>query len=57
MLVRNIADDLFQQIFEGDDPFDTSMLVDDKAKMGLCFLHLPQHILQTRRVDNVHRRL
>ena len=57
MLVRNIADDLFQQIFESDDPFDASMLVDDKSEVRLCFLHLPQHIFQARRVHDVHRRL
>src|SRR2546421_8673741 len=57
MLVRNIADDFFQQIFQRDDPFDASMLVDDKSEMGLRFLHLAQYILQTRRVYDVHWRL
>ena len=57
MLVRNIAHNLFQQIFQSDDAFNTAVLVDDKTKMRLGFLHLAQHVFQSPGVHHVHRRL
>ena len=33
------------------------MFIDNKTEMHLGLLHLPEHVFQTRRVDNKKRRL
>ena len=57
MLVGYFTDNLFQQVLERDDAFNASVLVDHESEMRLGFLHLPQHVLQTRRVHDIHWRL
>ena len=55
VLVRNVADDLFEQVLERDYALDAAVLVDDKAEMKFLLLHLPQHILEPGRIDNIIR--
>src|SRR6185503_7543620 len=57
MLVRDLAHDLFQQIFERDDAFEPAVFVDYKSKMHLRLLHLAQDGLKPRSINDVHRRL
>ena len=33
VLVRNFTDDLFEQVFERDDPFESAMFIDHESKM------------------------
>src|SRR5438445_4232146 len=55
MLVRDVADDLLEQVLERNDALDAAVLIDDKAEMKLLVLHLTQHILEPRRIDHVIR--
>src|SRR5215217_329494 len=57
MLVGDLAYDLFQQVFERDDPFQAAVLVDYEPEVHLCFLHLPQNVFEPGSVDHVQRRL
>ena len=45
MLVVNLADDLFEQVFDGDEAGDAAVLVDDDAHMLLFALHLAQQFV------------
>src|SRR5688572_9691835 len=53
MLVGNIADYLFEQIFESNDAFESAMFADDEPEMLLCFLHLAQDVFESRSIDRV----
>ena len=57
VFVRNFADDLFQQVFESDDAFQSSVFVDYEAKVRFLFLQLSQDIFEAGRVDHEQRRL
>src|SRR5882724_854788 len=53
MLVRDVANNFFQQIFKRNDALQPTVLVDDETEMRFGLLHLPEHILQSRCVDHV----
>src|SRR5688500_7136152 len=40
VFVGNVADNLFQKIFQSNDAFESAMFVDYETKMHLYFLHL-----------------
>ncbi len=45
MLVADVADDLLEQIFDGDQAGDAAVLVDDDAHVLFFALHLAQQLV------------
>ena len=44
MLVGDVADDGFEQVFDGDEAGDAAVLVDDDAHVLLLALHLAEEL-------------
>ena len=57
MLVRNIAYNFFEQIFERNDAFESAVFIYDETEVCLGLLHLSQDIFEPRRVNHVKGRL
>ena len=45
VLVPDVADDLLEQIFDGDQPGNAAIFVDDDAHVLLFALHLAQQFI------------
>src|SRR6266567_5918146 len=55
MFIRDIAHNLFQEVFKRDYALESAMFVDDKAEVCLGLLHLPENILETGGVNYIDR--
>ena len=55
VFVGNIADDLFQKVFERDDALDTAVFVNDETEVKFFLLHLAQNVFEPRRINDVIR--
>ena len=57
VLVADFADDLLEEVLQGDDPFDAAELVDHDGDVQVHGLHLPQDELQPGGIRNEMNRV
>ena len=55
VFVLDVADDFFEDVFQGDDAFHVAEFVDDEGQMDGIFLHLDQDLFDRRRFGDEER--